>query len=57
MVATGGNLKAVAARAGQRDITATLKTYTQLVPQMEEELLEIAERVIPGRGGRAKLIG
>ena len=49
MVAAGGNLKAVAARVGHRDVTTTLKTYTQLVPQMEEELLEIAQRVIPGR--------
>ena len=57
MVAAGGNLKAVAARVGHRDVTTTLKTYTQLVPQMEEELLEIAERVIPGRGRRLKLVG
>ena len=49
MVAAGGNLKAGAARVGHGDVTTTFKTYTQLVPQMEEELLEIAQRVVPGR--------
>ncbi len=56
-VAGGGNLKADAARVGHRDPTTTLKTYTQLVPQMEEGLQEVAERVIPGRGRDLKVVG
>jgi integrase len=45
LVAAGGNIKAIAARVGHRDVTTTLKTYTQLVPQMEQELLELVDKV------------
>jgi integrase len=48
-VAAGGNIKAVAARVGHRDVSTTLKTYTQLIPQMEEDLMEIVETVVPRR--------
>lgn len=51
-VAAGANLKAVAARVGHRDPTTTLKTYAQLVPQMDDELMEIVETVIPHRKKR-----
>jgi integrase len=46
LVAAGGNIKAIAARVGHRDVTTTLKTYTQLIPQMESELLELVTRVV-----------
>jgi len=52
MVASGGNLKAVAARVGHRDPTTTLKTYTSLVPQMEDELQEIVDTVMSRRAAR-----
>lgn len=45
LVAAGGNIKAIAARVGHRDVTTTLKTYTQLVPQMEDELLELVNQI------------
>lgn len=48
-VAAGANVKAVAARVGHRDPTTTLKTYTQLVPQMDEDLMKIVESVIARR--------
>ncbi len=48
-VAAGGNIKAVAARVGHRDVSTTLKTYTQLIPQMEEDLMQIVEAVVPRR--------
>lgn len=46
-IAAGANVKAVAARVGHRDLTTTLQTYAQLVPQMEDELLDIVERIVP----------
>ncbi len=46
-VAAGGNLKAVAARVGHRDPTTTLKTYAQLIPQMEDDLLDIVSQLVP----------
>jgi integrase len=48
-VAAGGNIKAVAARVGHRDVSTTLKIYTQLIPQMEEDLMAIVEAVVPRR--------
>jgi integrase len=45
LVAAGGNIKAIAARVGHRDVTTTLKTYTQLVPQMEDELLTLVNQI------------
>ena len=48
-IANGGNVKAVAARVGHRDVTTTLQTYTRLVPQMEDELMRIVERMNPRR--------
>jgi integrase len=45
LVAAGGNIKAIAARVGHRDVTTTLKTYTQLIPQMETELLELVSKI------------
>jgi integrase len=45
LVAAGGNIKGITARVGHRDVTTTLRIYTQLVPQMEEELLELVDKV------------
>ncbi len=53
LVAVGGNIRAVAARVGHRDVTTTLQTYTQLVPQMERELLALETRMIPVDGRTA----
>lgn len=48
-IASGANVKAVAARVGHRDITTTLKTYTALTASMDEELMSIVESVMPRR--------
>lgn len=48
-IANGANVKAVAARVGHRDITTTLKTYTALTAQMDDELMGIVEAVVTRR--------
>lgn len=48
-IAAGGNVKAVAARVGHRDVTTTLGVYTSLVPQMEDELMNIVEAIVTRR--------
>ncbi len=48
-IGAGGNLKAVAARVGHRDLTTTIKTYQQLTAGMEEELMGIVEALAPRR--------
>ena len=48
-IAAGGNLKAVAARVGHRDLTTTIKTYQQLTAGMEDELMDIVTAIAPRR--------
>lgn len=48
-IAAGGNLKAVAARVGHRDLTTTIKTYQQLTAGMDDELMAIVATVTPAR--------
>lgn len=50
-IAAGGTPKAVAVRAGRRDVNTTLQTYTRVVPQMEEEPMRIVEVLNPARLG------
>ncbi len=37
--------------SGTGTLTTTLKTYAQVVPQMDDELLEIVGRVVPRKAG------
>lgn len=55
-IAAGGNVKAVAARVGHSDVKTTLGVYTSLVPQMDDELMDIVAALVPRRN-RAKDAG
>lgn len=52
-IGAGGNLKAVAARVGHRDLTTTIKTYQQLTAGMEDELMDIVTAIAPRRKAQA----
>ncbi len=46
-IGAGGNLKAVAARVGHRDLTTTIGVYQQLTGGMDDELLALVEAIVP----------
>ncbi|CAN5564400.1 site-specific integrase [soil metagenome] len=49
LIASGIGPKGVAARVGHSDVTTTIKTYTALVPQMEDDIMDVLETLADRR--------